>query len=910
LTGEPAAEPEHLASQGAMGRADLLCAYLEQGREGMLALAGRLGYEPVEIEPRERVEAPAVAGTRKAPPARDLQPTPPPTRFRPIPFWRPVAREWADDASPAEEPERSTDELTVEDSRPEDAEPPPAAPIAAWPRLRRHLDEALRTTHRGHEIDADELVRRWSRGEVVREIPRRRGFSQARVALILDDNPRLAPFRDDQLELAATLYGRLARGMLRLLPPASRSRDRAVRPAEDEVVLALSDLGAYGNEAAQEGWKRYGRTLQDRGGRLVALLPCPAHRWPRSTATLWSGIDWSAPTARAWGASDPETRNEAVARLLAAISPALRVEAGLLRELRQIVGPPADLGTEADVWSHPEVQGGTGVAISLDPERSAAWQRRFAALEPALKTEIARAILRWHRGLPWEIRAVEIAQLQAGGVPAEVLDFAEVQKAEEWFQRAALTLKARKPESSALGSGLDGYLQRATRRTAQTTWTLPGYRAALARVVRILQARHEGAPLPVGVTPEMLEGSDPDLPIRRLTVWHEGDRLRVRPPEEPGRGSPLATISAREPRLAVLGGDRPAAEVDLEEQEKLAPWPPGVVPVTLVTDLETVTLEPLEDPGWAVATGRDRYGLWADFKVEGVTQRMRWIAPGRFWMGSPEDEEGRWDDEGPRHLVELTSGFWLADTPCTQELYATVMGNNPSRFQSPRRPVEQVSWNDCEVFFEHLKKKEGGIEARFPTEAEWEYACRAGTETATWEGDLKIRGECNAPLLDEVAWYSGNSGVDLDLAEDEAEDSSGWPEKQYPHKRAATREIGLKRPNPWGLYDMLGNVFEWCSDWWQVEYPSGPAVDPKGPDSGSHRVDRDGSWRADARSVRAASRSWAPPGYRWNDLGFRLARGQDRGALESGRRAGGRAARDEPPPPAGRPDGPWRGEGR
>ncbi len=280
----------------------------------------------------------------------------------------------------------------------------------------------------------------------------------------------------------------------------------------------------------------------------------------------------------------------------------------------------------------------------------------------------------------------------------------------------------------------------------------------------------------------------------------------------------------------------------------------------------------VERLGWASDGDVDRFGRWATFEVEGVTQRLRWIVPGRFLMGSPESEAGRWAAEGPRHEVTLSEGFWLGETPCTQALWRAVMGKTPSYFPSPRRPVEQVSWEDCQSFFERLNVAIPELRAGFPSEAQWEYACRAGTRTATWAGDLKILGERNAPLLDEIAWYGGNSGVGYELQK--GWDSSDWPQTQYPHSRAGTREVGGKLPNPWGLYDMLGNVYEWCSDWWADSYPAGPQVDPTGPEKGARRVLRGGSWRDHARDVRAACRGWYPPGVRRLNLGFRLARGQ------------------------------------
>lgn len=267
--------------------------------------------------------------------------------------------------------------------------------------------------------------------------------------------------------------------------------------------------------------------------------------------------------------------------------------------------------------------------------------------------------------------------------------------------------------------------------------------------------------------------------------------------------------------------------------------------------------------------GNDSFGRLLSFAVDGVVQRMRWIPPGSFRMGSPESEVGRFENEGPPHTVMMTEGYWLGETPCTQALWEAVMGDNPSRFKSPQRPVECVTWDDCQVFLRKLAELMPNLGARLPTEAEWEYACRARTHAATWAGDLVVRHKYDAPLLDAIAWYGGNSGFGFDLKD--GEDSSKWPGKQYPHSRAGTRPVGMKEANPFGLYDMLGNVWEWCEDWYGP-YKAETVADPRGAETGSYRVFHGGSWKGIAANIRAANRSWNPPGLRDVDLGFRLAR--------------------------------------
>jgi formylglycine-generating enzyme required for sulfatase activity len=201
---------------------------------------------------------------------------------------------------------------------------------------------------------------------------------------------------------------------------------------------------------------------------------------------------------------------------------------------------------------------------------------------------------------------------------------------------------------------------------------------------------------------------------------------------------------------------------------------------------------------------------------------------------------------------------------------------NPSRFASPTRPVERVSHDDLWVFIETLNGMVPGLDLTLPSEAEWEYACRAGTETATYAGAMEILGANNAPALDPIAWYGGNSGKDFDLPE--GHNSSGWPDKQYDHERAGTRPVAMKAPNAWGLYDMLGNVWEWCADTWHDNYVKAPndgsawiGGDPGGE---AGRVMRGGSWLDVARFLRAAYRSLDHRGQRGGDFGFRCARVQ------------------------------------
>ncbi len=251
--------------------------------------------------------------------------------------------------------------------------------------------------------------------------------------------------------------------------------------------------------------------------------------------------------------------------------------------------------------------------------------------------------------------------------------------------------------------------------------------------------------------------------------------------------------------------------------------------------------------------------------VDDVEYTFCWCPPGKFLMGSSKNEKDRYADEGPQHEVTLTKGFWMLETQVTQKMWQSVMGNTPSYFKGDNLPVEQVSWDDCQEFCLKLSSKIG-MNITLPTEAQWEYACRAGTTTpfhfgSTLNGDnancdgrypygTTKKGPCTTkkgPYLKKTAPVKNYSSQDS--SQDSPKDSS----------------------NAWGLCDMHGNVWEWCQDWYDKNYyEDSPSIDPTGPESGSERVLRGGSWDNIAKNCRSAVRGWSSADKRSDSLGFRL----------------------------------------
>ena len=521
-------------------------------------------------------------------------------------------------------------------------------------------------------------------------------------------------------------------------------------------------------------------------------------------------------------------------QLLTRLAFALRVEPQLVRAVRRtLFEGRADAGIESHIWQHEAFVSRHHEAATFDPRSMHSLLPRFFRLEKEERRRIYELVRELRRDVYPGVWFSELLALERD-VARGLLDPAELRQAAWWYQQRKRHLVASGAVDNPAANEPTWFRQVFARLPESVN------QGIAARTLHEIEAviRPDGEDRPEFLDPALLP---PTSQTERLIALRQvADRLVARPflSERGGRGLGSQTADDEPPgsllglirtRNGLIKIDRPA---DF--------WAGGTA------------------PDWVADWGRDSFGAWVILRVGDVTQRLRWIPPGRFQMGSPEGEEGRDSDEGPQHEETIPSGFWMFDTPCTQALWEAVMGENPSHFKGPDRPVESVSWDQCQEFLQRLNARCTGLELKLPSEAQWEYACRAGRETPRYREDLN-----------EIAWYSENS-------------------------QGETHPVGQKDPNDWGLYDTLGNVWEWCEDVWTEDYNK--KKEARAPRAASApRVIRGGSWRNDARYVRAACRYHDEPSYRYRDLGFRCAefrapgpvgRKEKQGAERAGERGG------------------------
>jgi formylglycine-generating enzyme required for sulfatase activity/serine/threonine protein kinase len=357
----------------------------------------------------------------------------------------------------------------------------------------------------------------------------------------------------------------------------------------------------------------------------------------------------------------------------------------------------------------------------------------------------------------------------------------------------------------------------------------------------------------MNVDPERILDLERSLPKARVAIVGApaGASVRLSDGSEVSDVSDLPVPSLRESEVLVsaLGYESKRVEVPVLEPGEKHEIGVTLEKQKLPKDLVAVEGAKLAPLGGLAAGSREaqarqvaeseKAGLPLEVKSAKVGMVFRYVPSGEFVMGSPAEEASRDGDEGPQTRVTLSKGMYVGKYEVTQEEWERVMGSNPSNFKNAgkRAPVEQVSWEECQEFLKKLCALEGVPDGtyRLLTEAEWEYACRAGT-TGPYAGELE-----------QMGWYSSNSV-------------------------GTTKEVGEKLRNAFGLYDMHGNVYEWCGDWYGSKLSGGIVKDPFGPASGSYRVIRGGSWCDYARYCRSAVRDWYPPDLRWFYLGLRLMR--------------------------------------
>ncbi|POZ52820.1 formylglycine-generating enzyme family protein [Methylovulum psychrotolerans] len=859
-----------------VSRADLVACLKDADRPQLVGLAAALGYGLFEQapEPVTPPTLPDVLDIDEAVTVEEAVPAPVPpqnpkdTAKTQGQFLRVVAQQ-----SFADDDEAEADKAAVQYldrpappalQAPEGYKPPEQPPLMAWNRLWPFLKMALGADIAHHKPDMPRVINTLAKGKPLRRLPKvkRKGWA-SQVQLIMDYDPALVPFSQDFNALKAQLSQVRGVAGLQVLalptgdpsgpywqatPTGWRPLDYYPWPAPGTQVLVLSDLGCNGmGEQRRVRWRRFGAQLARTAGRVWALMPCPPRYWDAQLCGLFCCVYWDRGVRppqgvaryRVYPAADTAGgRDEGAAEcLLSLLAIAVRVEPALLRAARLLFPAAAmDVGTEFAVWNHPAVQAGP-LAFYLQAGQVRRYREQFrtdARVTPALQQQISGLLAQHHAALSPVITYEEqciYAELTGDALPETARQFAQ------W-----LVETVQKPHEGVFLAAKQ-WSQRMGGRQHPSLWQ--NKLLAGAWVVA-----NPDVPLPEGLSLENLAGVIKG-PVLKSYIYQRGQGVVFAASASEASGSLVGEISHQLAQIQVEGVAEAGAAVSrLYGIGQTVPLQYGQA-LLIRSDREELRLDWCAKPSWAEAMGRDGFGLYADWQYKDVVQRFRWLNPGRFLMGSPPDEVDRRNSE-VQHLVTLTDGFWLADTTVTQALWLAVMGNNPSKFKdNPANPVETVSWQDAQVFIDKLKGLESDLAGQLPSEAQWEYACRAGTATPFSFG---------ANITPEQVNYDGNFPY------------AGGEKGLY---RGQTVQVKTLPPNPWGLYEMHGNVWEWCADVWQEQLPAGGAVNPFGAEGETDalRVVRGGSWDYVGGDVRSAIRSRDGPDNRDYSIGLRLALG-------------------------------------
>ncbi len=754
-------------------------------------------------------------------------------------------------------------------------------PLMPWSRLAPVVKRPLGISVSGYRVDLPRCLRMVSAGQPFTVLPRlRRTVWAAEAVLLWDRTAEMWPFTEDVRWLLEQLQRERGGNGLRIIRVRSSVPDirdfHALAPATP--ILAVSAMGQFLKDSAlQATWADLGRQLVAQGHPLFALSPCPRHRWQRALVRIWPTVVWDRhprPPRRGGMTAGPRRKPQStlVERLLVHLAPAPRIDSPLLRAARVAIGPPHDAGTEWEAWFHTTgwfTNDCFGSSPGPAQDQRLVARQRLVRRQRALAQRIATA-MRTQFTLSSAVNALETELRLAW---SGTLDEDHLAKAKALFQRVVAHLReiAREPGGrEGRECGLPVWW------TTMDQWMIakirsePTLQDGMARGLALahtwLQA--DQVPLSAGIDRDVYaeelraagrrvrNAAAPEAYLLGVTVDPQaGPHVSFFPAKDAQRPpSPLGRVLVGgSRRVQITEFDTAVRSVSLQLDGGFHRGVAVENPVALriETSHAQLDLAPFRRPAWAKRFWHDRYGLAAEFVIEDVPFVLRWIPPGQFLMGSPESELGRHLNEGPQHLVTITKGFWLGETIISLAQHAVVHKQATAGNNRLMRPLDTIDAVSAQHYVSSLNRRVTGLQLTLPTEAQWEYACRAGTTTAYNNGTECTVLEGNDPSLDMLGWYRCN--IDKDA-----------------HIYGTRYDVKQKAPNAWGLYDMHGTAEELCIDGLR-DYTTLPQVDPVGDKMQNilHAI-RGGSIRAEASGCRSATRWYDLPSENNSRVGFRI----------------------------------------
>jgi hypothetical protein len=727
-------------------------------------------------------------------------------------------------------------------------------PLCPWQEIWPILHTLLSRSNKTRRLDEQKIIRKVVKQQPITSIPwQKKKFWNREIVLLADFSPHLSPWFKDYLLVAKKMQQWFRERLQVVICLDSEDQqylfqgkqyDEFPVKGENLHILYLGDLGFLDQQGVSSACYYFlARELCQRQSRIQALLTVHPNDFDSDFQQYVQMFHWDRGQLGAKPARPGQNSNsrEQVKQLLAALSLAFEITPALVRKLRLLLD--LNVSVESLVLQEGSL---IGNSLVFQWQDETVRQNHAARLEKLLpdKQAIWQIIEEFEARLPTEL---QIEQRQMSGQALSEEQKTVVQR----LVRTGQQKKLPDPDQDMVCSWIGRMGQR---RAADRQWD-----SDLANLYYwYWQEKQPAAPLPLALDlnamPDWIGKPEPD---QQVFVRERADQLVFSTSMDRIGNQPLLPGFQANSHCEVLfmsedgQGKRSRCKNSLPLNDALE-LPDGLTAIQLITGREQYTIQAMSCPAWATGIGRDQYGLFTEVQVEGVSFILRWMPPGRFMMGSPRDEPERYDDEGPQHEVRFKQGFWLAETACTQELWQAVMGKNPSRFTDDKQnPVEQVSRQDVLNFIKRLNKNIPGLNLRLPSEAEWEYGCRAGTTSPFWFG---------AELTTEQANYDGNNPY------------NNGKKGTYRQKTVPVKDF---QPNPWGLYQMHGNVRELCQDFWHGNYKDAPDDGTvwKGGDK-DRTVARGGSWIRDGRFLRSAYRDdWH---FAYDRTGFRLARGPEK----------------------------------